>query len=124
MPRIFDAGLAANIVKDAGKGEAEGKGDNSTFSQSAVKTVHHLGSLVLVTLRGRSENAVINITLNLYDKVLVAVTPACENQIALLTVKLGGDTSGGCKGAVCFSHTPVTEPEYHGSAFVSPGRCK
>lgn len=89
MPRIFDAGLAANIVKDAGKGEAEGKGDNSTFSQSAVKTVHHLGSLVLVTLGGRGENAVVGISLHLNNEVLVPVAAAGEEEVALLTVKLG-----------------------------------
>ena len=91
--RIPYTGLPADIVKNAGQHEAEGEGDNRALCQASVKTVHYFGSLILVTLGGRGEYAVINITLHLYDKVLITVTATCEYEVALLTVKLGGDTA-------------------------------
>ena len=91
--RIFYACLAANLVKDAGKVEAEGEGDNRAFSQSTVKAVHDLGCLILVTLGGRSEYPVVSVSGEFNYQVLVAIAPPCKDQVAVLTVEFGGDAT-------------------------------
>ena len=85
--RIYYACLPAHLIKDAGQQEAKGEGDDGALGQTPVKTVHHFGSLVLISLGGRGENTVINITLHLYYQMLVPVTSPGKDEIALLTVE-------------------------------------